>query len=179
MRARLVQGDLERTPFASACFDLVLLNEVLEHVPDDAAALREAFRLLRPGGALIVFAPNRLFPFETHGVHTRGSRTRRLARLAGRALAAAAALAASLPALGAQLLALAARAHAARSSGFAVGGAASRGRPSRTSRDVSLAGCVRSPARCAAAGWLCERVPLLRAFGASQLLVAVKGEVTA
>lgn len=65
---RISFGDIERTEFDAASFDAVLLNEVLEHVPDDAAALREMHRLLRPGGALLVFSPNRLHPFETHGV---------------------------------------------------------------------------------------------------------------
>jgi len=65
---RIVSGDIQRTAFDAGRFDAALLNEVLEHVPDDAAALREMHRLLRPGGSLVVFSPNRLHPFETHGV---------------------------------------------------------------------------------------------------------------
>ncbi len=59
----------ERLPFASASFDMVLLNEVIEHVKDDAETLREACRVVRPGGHVIIYAPNRLYPFETHGVY--------------------------------------------------------------------------------------------------------------
>jgi SAM-dependent methyltransferase len=65
---RISCGDIQRTEFDSGRFDAVLLNEVLEHVPDDTAALREMHRLLRPDGSLVVFSPNRLHPFETHGV---------------------------------------------------------------------------------------------------------------
>jgi len=49
-------------------FDLVYCNEVLEHVRDDALTLREACRVTRPGGNVAIFCPNRLYPFETHGV---------------------------------------------------------------------------------------------------------------
>ena len=59
----------ERLPFADGSFDVVLLNEVIEHVQDDAATLREACRVVRPGGHVVVYAPNRLYPFETHGVY--------------------------------------------------------------------------------------------------------------
>ncbi len=59
----------EHLPFASASFDVVLLNEVIEHVQDDAATLREACRVLRPGGHVVIYAPNRLYPFETHGIY--------------------------------------------------------------------------------------------------------------
>ena len=65
----LTVGVSERLPFVDCAFDAVLLNEVIEHVDDDAATLREAGRVTRPGGHIIIFAPNRLFPFETHGVY--------------------------------------------------------------------------------------------------------------
>ncbi len=58
----------ENLPFRDGTFDLVLLHEVLEHVRDDALTLREACRVTRPGGNVVIFCPNRLFPFETHGV---------------------------------------------------------------------------------------------------------------
>lgn len=67
------RGDIQRTPFADGTFDAALLNEVLEHVPNDAAALAEIRRVLKPGGVLIVFSPNRWFPFETHGVYLKGT----------------------------------------------------------------------------------------------------------
>ena len=59
----------EALPFADASLDVVLLNEVIEHVRDEAATLREACRVVRPGGRVVIYAPNRLFPFETHGVY--------------------------------------------------------------------------------------------------------------
>lgn len=58
----------EFLPFADETFDVVLLHEVLEHVTDDRATLTEARRVLAPGGKVVVFCPNRLYPFETHGV---------------------------------------------------------------------------------------------------------------
>jgi SAM-dependent methyltransferase len=62
----------ERLPFPSACFDLILSHEVLEHVQDDRLAVSEMVRVLRTGGMLVVFVPNRGYPFETHGVYWRG-----------------------------------------------------------------------------------------------------------
>jgi SAM-dependent methyltransferase len=59
----------EALPFPDGRFDVVFLNEVIEHVDDDRQTLAEAARVLRPGGAIVVFAPNRWFPFETHGVY--------------------------------------------------------------------------------------------------------------
>ena len=58
----------ENLPFQDGTFDLVLLHEVLEHVRDDALTLREACRVTRPDGNIVIFCPNRLYPFETHGV---------------------------------------------------------------------------------------------------------------
>src|SRR5712692_4669723 len=59
----------EFLPFADSAFDLVLLNEVIEHVQDDRRTMTEAFRVLRAGGYVAIYAPNRLYPFETHGVY--------------------------------------------------------------------------------------------------------------
>lgn len=59
----------ERLPFRDGAFDVVVLNEVIEHVQDDAATLREALRVIAPGGKIVIYAPNRLFPFETHGIY--------------------------------------------------------------------------------------------------------------
>jgi SAM-dependent methyltransferase len=57
----------EELPFDDECFDVILLNEVIEHVDDDRRTIREAYRVLAPGGHIIIYAPNRLYPFETHG----------------------------------------------------------------------------------------------------------------
>jgi SAM-dependent methyltransferase len=62
----------EFVPLPSATFDLVLSHEVLEHVQDDRRAVREMVRLLRPGGRIVLFAPNRGYPFETHGIYWKG-----------------------------------------------------------------------------------------------------------
>lgn len=60
--ASLFAGDVTRMPYREASFDAVILSEVLEHLPDDRAALDEAFRVLRPGGTLAVTVPNRRYP---------------------------------------------------------------------------------------------------------------------
>jgi SAM-dependent methyltransferase len=91
----------EALPFPDGRFDVVLSHEVIEHVTNDQKAIDEAIRVLRSpraadpkykqgaklaedngpkadpsqgvkGGRLVVFAPNRLYPFETHGAYWRG-----------------------------------------------------------------------------------------------------------
>ncbi len=69
---QVVCGAGESLPFPDGWFDLVLSNEVLEHVQDDWAAVGEIVRILRPGGRLVLFCPNRGYPFETHGIYLRG-----------------------------------------------------------------------------------------------------------
>jgi SAM-dependent methyltransferase len=62
----------EFVPLPSSTFDLILSHEVIEHVQDDRAAIREMIRVLKPGGRAAIFCPNRGYPFETHGVYWNG-----------------------------------------------------------------------------------------------------------
>ena len=68
----LLAAAAEALPFIDGCFEVVLLHEVLEHVQDDRQVVEEACRVLRPGAKMVIFAPNRLYPFETHGIYWRG-----------------------------------------------------------------------------------------------------------
>lgn len=52
-------ADLTALPFADDAFDLVVCSHVLEHVPDDRAAMRELARVTAPGGLVLVFVPHR------------------------------------------------------------------------------------------------------------------------
>lgn len=56
-----VMGDALRLPFPDGSFDRVMAAEVLEHLPDDRAAIAELARVLRPGGTMAVTVP-RWFP---------------------------------------------------------------------------------------------------------------------
>lgn len=49
-----VLGDVSAVPLADRCADVVTAGEILEHVPDLPGAVREACRLLRPGGLLVI-----------------------------------------------------------------------------------------------------------------------------
>ncbi len=70
--AGVVEASAGRLPFRDAAFDVVFSHEVLEHVDDDRSCVEEMVRVARPGGRLLIFVPNRLYPFETHGVFWRG-----------------------------------------------------------------------------------------------------------
>jgi SAM-dependent methyltransferase len=70
--AGVAQAPGEALPFADDTFDLVFSHEVLEHVTDDRQAAGEMARVTRPGGHVVAFCPNRLWPWETHGVYWRG-----------------------------------------------------------------------------------------------------------
>jgi 2-polyprenyl-3-methyl-5-hydroxy-6-metoxy-1,4-benzoquinol methylase len=50
--------DLERARYPDAYFDVVHISEVLEHVPDPAALLRECRRILKPDGLFFLSLPN-------------------------------------------------------------------------------------------------------------------------
>lgn len=62
----------EQLPFSDNTFDFILSNEVLEHVQDDALAVREMVRAVKPRGRIVIFCPNRWYPFEQHGIFWRG-----------------------------------------------------------------------------------------------------------
>lgn len=56
--AAFIQGDAQSLPFANESFDCVVSCETIEHVPDPWAALREMYRVTRPGGQLFLTTPN-------------------------------------------------------------------------------------------------------------------------
>ena len=62
----------EALPYPDDHFDLVFSNEVIEHVDDDRRTVAEMVRVTRPGSVIVAFAPNRLYPFETHGAYIGG-----------------------------------------------------------------------------------------------------------
>jgi len=63
----------EDLPFKDRSFDVTLLHEVIEHVVDDRRAIAEAVRCTDVGGHVVIYAPNRLYPMETHGFYFRGN----------------------------------------------------------------------------------------------------------
>jgi SAM-dependent methyltransferase len=62
----------EHLPYPSNVFDLIMSNEVIEHVQDDRMTVNEIVRTLKPGGRLVLFCPNRGYPYETHGIYWQG-----------------------------------------------------------------------------------------------------------
>ena len=83
----VVEGSLdEPLPFAASAFDLAVALDVLEHLRDDAAALRELARVVAPGGHLVVTVPQYRWLWGEHDVvshhHRRYTRALLLARAA-------------------------------------------------------------------------------------------------
>jgi SAM-dependent methyltransferase len=50
-------------PYADFTFDAAILSEILEHIDDDVAGLREIWRVLKPGGIVAITVPNADYPF--------------------------------------------------------------------------------------------------------------------
>ena len=71
IRGALVSAG-EALPYAASSFDVVLSHEVIEHVDDDRRSLQEMLRVVKVGGRILLFCPNRWYPFETHGHYWRG-----------------------------------------------------------------------------------------------------------
>lgn len=56
-RSTCARATAESLPYRDGTFDVVCLFDVIERVADDRAALREAFRVVRPGGLVVASAP--------------------------------------------------------------------------------------------------------------------------
>lgn len=63
---QLVAADVLALPYASASFQAVISCDVLEHLPDDQAGLREMLRVLQPGGFLFITVPAHRFLWSEH-----------------------------------------------------------------------------------------------------------------
>jgi len=71
--ADIREASVEELPFGDCSFDAVVSADVLYHVDDDAQALRESFRVLRPGGLIVVNVPayRWLWSYHDRAVHAR------------------------------------------------------------------------------------------------------------
>lgn len=57
------RANIYSLPYPDDLFDSVILSEVLEHIDDDVAGLREVLRVLKPGGVVAITVPNVNYPF--------------------------------------------------------------------------------------------------------------------
>jgi len=62
-RLQLGCADATALPWAANTFDSIILSELLEHVEQDVAALRECRRVLKPGGVIAITVPHANYPF--------------------------------------------------------------------------------------------------------------------
>tara|TARA_R100001369_G_scaffold21881_3_gene39752 strand:+ start:57352 stop:58119 length:768 start_codon:yes stop_codon:yes gene_type:complete len=74
-----VKADICNLPFDDNSFDFILCNHVLEHIPDDTKAMKELYRILRPGGTAILQIPQdlqRANTFEDNSITSRKERAK-------------------------------------------------------------------------------------------------------
>ena len=74
-----VQADITQLPFDDNAFDVIFCNHVLEHIPDDTQAMRELFRVMKPGGWGIFQIPidtSRRQTFQDDSITDPAERTR-------------------------------------------------------------------------------------------------------
>lgn len=78
----LTRGNIYALPFPDNTFDGVILSEILEHIDDDVAGLREVWRVLKPGAPVAITVPHANYPFMWDPInwtleHTLGTPIRR------------------------------------------------------------------------------------------------------
>lgn len=62
--SKRVVGSILEMPFPDAHFDIVVSSEVIEHTPNPEQAIKEIFRVLKPGGVMVLSTPNRFWIFS-------------------------------------------------------------------------------------------------------------------
>ena len=62
-KATFIIGYAEKLPFHEGAFDKIIMSEIIEHVDDDIKVLKEAKRVLKKGGILVLTTPNKNYPF--------------------------------------------------------------------------------------------------------------------
>lgn len=72
-----VKADICNLPFEDNTYDFILCNHVLEHIPDDTKAMKELYRILKPGGTAILQIPQDLKREKTFQDDSITSRTER------------------------------------------------------------------------------------------------------
>lgn len=81
----VIAAPIERLPYGDASFDLVLATDVLEHLPDDAVALRELRRVAAPGATIICTVPALMWLWSDEDVRLHHHRRYRRPELVARA----------------------------------------------------------------------------------------------
>ena len=81
---RIVQADALELPFKEGSFDVTLALDAFEHFEDDVAAMREVYRILRPGGTLVVTVPAFMALWSPHDEAYHHFRRYRRPQLRGR-----------------------------------------------------------------------------------------------
>lgn len=74
-----VKADICDLPFEDNTYDFLLCNHVLEHIPNDTLAMKELYRILKPGGTAILQIPQDLTrreTFEDNSITSREERAR-------------------------------------------------------------------------------------------------------
>lgn len=64
--SKKIIGSILEMPFKSNSFDIVISSEVIEHTPSPQQALKECYRVLKPGGILVVTTPNAFWYFALY-----------------------------------------------------------------------------------------------------------------